>query len=376
LIFSDKHKKNKFVKRQRKKMKKKNIIMLLFINFILTSLILYFYFQNKDFVRYYIRPFELYPLNGLNNERISLEYGKQESLEKKETTLLGSEGVSYLPQEDRFNIYLIWFGDKFPDIYLKGLETIVYHHPNADVLLFSNELNESLTEPFKQSGYNNVHIVRFNMTKMVENKPGFDFVQKADKLLRGEKLGNLLVTRVHLSDFLRYFLVYNYGGFYIDTDSFVMKNMQHLKNTIGVTDNFSYHCSSKVFSAPKAKNFTCLSNSVYHFDKHHSFMKDALENYDLWWIRHQGYAPAGAIMLMDLIEKNFDKINFLPQREILCFYHLGKAKKLVEENDPSLKEALDICYTIQLLGAGSATSSVSDFNRSFVGRIYNRFKIL
>ncbi|RMZ99051.1 hypothetical protein BpHYR1_002995, partial [Brachionus plicatilis] len=155
------------------------------------------------------------------------------------------------------------------------------------------------------------------------------------------------------------------GGFYIDTDSFVIRNLENLKNSIGVTDNFSYKCSKKVFNAPKAKNFTCISNSVYHFDRHHPFMKDCVDYYDIWWIRHQGYAPAGAIMMMELIKNNFDKINFIPQRELICFYHLRKTRKIVSEDDKDLKYALNNCYTIQMLGAGRSNIGIGNFNKTF-----------
>ena len=105
-------------------------------------------------------------------------------------------------------------------------------------------------------------------------------------------------------------------------------------------------------------------------------MKDALDNYDIWWVKNQGYAPGGAIMLMDLIENSFDKIDFLPQREIFCFNHLGRAKNIVNETDVHLKDIVDNCYTIQLLGAGSSTNGANNFSSTIVGRIYDKFKVL
>ncbi|CAF0910951.1 unnamed protein product [Brachionus calyciflorus] len=299
------------------------------------------------------------------NEIITIN-NSLEPIKVEQKSLLETVGVSYVPKEETFNIFLIWYGETLPDIYFKGLETIIFHHPKCDVLLFSNELNESIIFPLKEKGYNNVHIVRFNLTKMVENNIGYDFVEKANKLLSGEKIDNLQVTRVHLSDFLRYFLVYSYGGLYLDTDSFVLKNMEHLRNMISVREKFSYICSQKVYSTPKLANFTCVSNGVYHFEKNHKFMKDAVINYESWWRRIQGYAPAGAVMLMDLIENNFDKINFLSQNEILCLNHLFITRNEISENDPRLLDAFNTCYTTQLLGAGSSTMSINSFNVSFV----------
>ncbi|CAF0719793.1 unnamed protein product [Brachionus calyciflorus] len=323
-------------------------------------------------------------LNDLDTEIDINNFGKP-ILTEDQRLIFETVGVSYVPNKDRFNIFLIWYGKQLPDVYFKGLETIIFHHPKCDVLLFSNELSESILLPIREKGYNNTRIVRFNMTKMVENKIGYDFVEKANKLINGEKIGNLKITRVHLSDFLRYFLVYTYGGLYLDTDSFVIKNMEDLRNMISVREEFSFICSNKVYSTPKLKSFTCVSNGVYHFEKNHPLMRDAVINYDKWWSRNQGYdwwgrnigyAPAGANMLMELIENSFDRINFLSQNKVLCLEHLSITRNEVNEDDPRLLDALNTCYTIQLLGKGSSSTTLKSFNESFVGRIYQKFKIL
>ena len=72
----------------------------------------------------------------------------------------------------------------------------------------------------------------------------------------------------------------------------------------------------------------------------------------------------------------FDKIDFLPQREIICFNHLGRGKNPANETDPYLKDIVDNCYTIQLLGAGSSTNDVNNFPYTIVGQIYKKFKVL
>ncbi|CAF0946201.1 unnamed protein product [Brachionus calyciflorus] len=290
-------------------------------------------------------------------------------------SLLETEGVSYLPRQDTENIFLIWFGENYPLVYFKCLETLVFHHPKADVLIFSNELDENLVEPFWKKGYQNVRVVRFNLTILGRDKPGFDFVIKATKLLRNETLDSLIVTSVHLSDFLRYLLVYTYGGFYIDSDSFVIRNFLKLKNSISVSDNFSYRCTKKVYNSPNAKNFTCLTNCFFHFDRHHAFMRDALEMYDVYWTRYQGYGPGGAGMLINLIEKSFDKINFVSNIEVVCARYISITASNYKMDDPKVQKALKTCYTLQILGGGRSTLNFTNFDKSFMGQVYSKSKI-
>ncbi|CAF0925063.1 unnamed protein product [Brachionus calyciflorus] len=289
--------------------------------------------------------------------------------------LLETEGVSYLPRQNADNIFLIWFGENYPLVYFKCLETLVFHHPKADVLIFSNELNESLVEPFWKKGYPNVRVVRFNLTILGRDKPGFDFVIKATKLLRNETLDYIKLSRVHLSDFLRYLLVFTYGGFYIDSDSFVIKNFLKFKNSISVSDNFAYKCSKKVFNAPKVKNFTCISNSMFHFERNHGFLRDALELYDVAWVKYQSYGPGGASMLMNFIDKYIDKVNFYSSKEFMCQNLIMTSRTIMESSDKRVKHALENCFTLQILGAGAHNLTIKNFEKTLMGRIYSRSKI-
>ena len=50
--------------------------------------------------------------------------------------------LSRIPSSDKFHIFLIWRGDSFPFIYQKAFKTVVKFHPNAEIMLFSNELKE------------------------------------------------------------------------------------------------------------------------------------------------------------------------------------------------------------------------------------------
>ncbi|CAF0791172.1 unnamed protein product [Brachionus calyciflorus] len=292
----------------------------------------------------------------------------------KEKILFGSNlaesGLSYLPSKDKHHIFLIWKGSSFPDIYLKALTTVIKFHPKSEILLFSNDLNESFFEDLNLI-YKNLFIVRYNLTQMVKNKPGYNFVEKANRILNGEK-SNLTLTKVHLSDFLRLFLVYNYGGLYLDTDMFPLRNMQSFKNTIGVDDQYKYVCGKNIYSYKNVSNFGCVCNCLFSFEKGHEFLKSALDNFGKWWEEKQGYGPGGAIMLTELLANHLDKVNVIPNEYWICLKYGARLLKLANEGDPDIEYTLKKCYVVHLFGAGAASFSLNNFDQLFIGKIYKK----
>lgn len=260
-------------------------------------------------------------------------------------------GLSYTPTDGKFHIFLIWKGDSFPDIYLKAFETILFHHPKAEILLFSNELNETLFNIYKKNNYD-IHIVRYNLTEMAKNRLGYDFVLKADSLLRGHQIGNLTISNVHLSDFLRYYLVYYYGGLYMDTDMFVLRNLEYLKNAIGVDVEYSYICHDKAYTTKDVKNFACLCNCMFSFEKNHPFLKDALVNYESFWSKHKGYGPGGALMLIKLVENYLGLIRFYDNNIFVCNKYMSIRFDILNSTDFRFDDAIRQCFVLHMYAGG------------------------
>ncbi|CAF0916132.1 unnamed protein product [Brachionus calyciflorus] len=295
----------------------------------------------------------------------------QKQIEQNKINIkLNSAGLSHVPSEDKFHIFLVWKGQHIPNIYLKAFETLVKFHQNAEIMILSNELETKIF-----SGYNNsknIFIVKYNLTQMVYQQPGYDFVEKAVKILNGQNINNLVVTPVHISDFLRYFLVYSYGGLYLDFDMFVLRNLESYKNTIGVDQNKSHVCSKKVYDSPKAKQFTCLCNCMFSFDRHHPFLEHALTIYEKWWSECQGYGPGGGTMLFTLLEYYYDKINFMPNEYWICNKYIRVRNNELDDSSPAIQDAINNCFVFHFYGSGDPNFKIENIEKTLLGRVYNR----
>ncbi|RNA19225.1 glycosyltransferase CAZy family GT32 [Brachionus plicatilis] len=274
-----------------------------------------------------------------------------------------------MPSSDKFNIYLVWLGHSFPLIYQKSFETVVKFHPNAEIMIFSNELKEEWFSALNKSG--NIFVVRYNLTQLVKGQKGWNFVQKAVRILNGEQMKNLQVSNVHLSDFLRLYLIYTFGGLYLDTDMIVLRDLSIYKNHIGVDDNKSYICSYNVYSTESAKNFSCLCNCLLSFEKKHPFIGKALDLYESYWSKYQGYSPGGALMLIDIVKDYLKLVHFMPNYYWICNKHIDKRFDVVFRNDSNIQDAMKSCYVIHLYGAGQGSMSVDNFEQKFAGRVWN-----
>ncbi|XP_040566776.2 lactosylceramide 4-alpha-galactosyltransferase [Lepeophtheirus salmonis] len=121
------------------------------------------------------------------------------------------------------------------------------------------------------------------------------------------RIQNSLYYNAHMSDILRYWFVYNYGGTYLDTDIIVLKELPLNYNYAGVEDMESF----------------LVANGILHFTHHHKLLKmiveDISQNYDgsIW-------AKNGPVMVTSNLIK-------------LC-----KAKTMKAINDAK-------CHNIQLL---------------------------
>jgi hypothetical protein len=201
---------------------------------------------------------------------------------------LRSYGVSYRPDPSKFHVWYFWQGPTMPNVYLKTVRLNIYTHPNAQIFIASNELSDSLLDSYNKEGYE-ARVVRFDLDKLTEAEapnasqitggPGREFVD----MYKAVKAGNstLKATAVHLSDFMRLLLLYKFGGFYVDTDGFVLRNMESVRNALGAEPSTAVSCmdSKRHFTRNGVPNISCICNCVLAFDKGHPFLADALTTY-------------------------------------------------------------------------------------------------
>ena len=287
-----------------------------------------------------------------------------------DTNYFSKSGVSVEPKVNRHNIFTIWTGKNIPIHYVKYFRVLLFHHPNSDVYIFSNDLERSIFEV--NHTMRNFHVVKYNLLVMTKDKPGNDFGQTAEFIMNGGQVKNLSLTRVHLSDFLRYFLIFNYGGLYIDMDMVVLKNLEFFSNTISVDVNKSYVCHNKLYNKGNLKEIGCLCNCIFSFKKGNLFMKDALENYKSWWENKQGYGPGGARMLISLLKNHLNSTNLIATTNNLCHPFKGRHDKIVNATNQDIQDIINICNVYHQYGAGGSSWKYKDFNKSLLGHVIRK----
>lgn len=106
------------------------------------------------------------------------------------------------------------------------LESIFYHHPMSTVLIHSNTLHDSQFEDLRNAGYD-VQVRPYNLSLLLLASPAAGL---APRLAQKQDKGPHWYS--HQSDILRFLMVYNHGGVYMDTDMILLKNLDTLQDNV------------------------------------------------------------------------------------------------------------------------------------------------
>jgi hypothetical protein len=128
-------------------------------------------------------------------------------------------------------IFLLWttapgtFKERNYDV----LEAYFYHHPNAEITIYASELESRMFERFVQSGYN-LLIVTVNdefIKDLSKHCPGQTWVANLEKWKSGPYYYS------HITDYVRFCLLYKNGGIYSDFDAILINPINQHDNFIG-----------------------------------------------------------------------------------------------------------------------------------------------
>ena len=119
---------------------------------------------------------------------------------------------------------------KFNWRHWRSVESIFYHHPNAEVNIYSNTLPGDIFNVLTEAGYS-IQVKRYSLEDMLIGSPAEGFIEKLKEARKGP------FWYSHETDLLRMFLLYTYGGIYMDTDVIVVRPLNSLKaNVARITD--------------------------------------------------------------------------------------------------------------------------------------------
>ena len=134
-------------------------------------------------------------------------------------------------------LHFIWIGSKIPDKYIENINTYIENNPNYQIWLW----HDNSTIYIDNKNIQLHHISEFEII----NKYGFDTMS----IWAGK------------ADILRYEIIYNYGGMYIDVDSRSLKP-------------FNYTIFSKPFVCIETKGlFNNITNAQFGFQMKSKFLE-------------------------------------------------------------------------------------------------------
>lgn len=279
---------------------------------------------------------------------------------------------------------LVWTTneDTFKLQHFRVVESIFFHHPDACIRIFTNTLNFNFFSTLAFSGYD-TRVVRYDLRQIATKMPGEEWLNNIDKWKASPHF------YAHSSDYLRFMLLYKFGGIYSDFDSIMVQPLPLptlSSNFIGVEwceaeglqwcidiDNSKFAIPKKLPKNPPPTTTFSFSIGLMGFDLGSSFVKEILERFVT------DYTPTrwgcGTVLASMAYKQNPQNanVNIIPPHG---FYPIGyqDIPKYFSENDIKLwNEIKENSYALHLFGKVSGKEEVSQ--GSLVQKALSEFAI-
>lgn len=159
------------------------------------------------------------------------------------------------------------------------LESIFYHHPDANVSIYSNTLAHRAVAPLQARGYA-IAVRRYDVTALLSSTPAEPWLERLEEWQRGPYFYS------HLTDALRLALLWRDGGVYLDSDVLLVRPLRlpespvtlarpapdglsgELRNALGVESRAGEQTSQQV-----------LNGAVLVFDAESPFLWQAMHEF-------------------------------------------------------------------------------------------------
>ncbi|KAH9605716.1 hypothetical protein KSS87_007723 [Heliosperma pusillum] len=247
----------------------------------------------------------------------------------------------------------------------RGLESVLYHHPNACLVLFSETLDLHFFNDFLNPSFK-VAVAMPNLEQLLHDTPASIFASV------WHEWRTTPFYPLHYSELIRLAALYKYGGIYLDSDMIVLKPLSPFSNSVGMEQ-----------PSPGSP----LNGAVMAFTKHSAFimqcMSEFYSTYDDTLKRWNGAE------LLTRVAGNFSRKVTDPntQKELKVqpssiFFPitsndiqryflspLNESEKV--EQDGLYKKIMNESYTFHLWN--SVTSALVPETESLVARILNRY---
>ncbi len=241
----------------------------------------------------------------------------------------------------------------------RTLESVLYHHPYAQVIIHSNVLKQSLFDVLTESGYN-VKVKNFDLVEMAKHSPAKLFDSR--KIKQSES-GPFWYS--HATDLLRLLFLYLDGGVYLDTDVILVKPFETLtENSLGWQDPGQ-----------------AINGAVMKFDKGHPFLAECLREFATTY-KSSSWAGNGPGLLTRVFLKWSDRKNKVTVLDKNYFYMIHWSQMLKRCFSQTAEDVLDSMMNVvektafavhlnsKITGGGQAQPG------SFCHYLFNEFCVL
>ncbi|KAJ9541318.1 hypothetical protein OSB04_027824 [Centaurea solstitialis] len=144
----------------------------------------------------------------------------------------------------------------------RGLESLLFHHPDACVMMFSETLELNFFDGFVKDGFK-VAVAMPNLDELLKDTPTHEFASVWFEWRKTK------FYPTHYSELIRLAALYKYGGIYLDSDVKVLRPLHSLSNTVGVEDELSgSHLNGAIMAFRKHSPFImeCLTEFYASYD--------------------------------------------------------------------------------------------------------------
>ncbi|KAJ1691904.1 hypothetical protein LUZ63_016059 [Rhynchospora breviuscula] len=243
----------------------------------------------------------------------------------------------------------------------RGLESLLKHHNQACVVLFSETMELEFFKDFVKDGYK-VAVAVPNLDELLEGTPTHVF---ASVWFDWRKTKHY---PLHYSELIRLAALYKYGGIYLDSDVIVFKSIGAIQNSIGMSDQIEGN--------------TTFSGAVMAFEKNSDFVMECLREfystYDDSRLRWNG-ADLLTRVINKLKSKNQFNVKILPSFQFYPISSSNITSYFAEPSDETEMVEQDILFK-RIIEESSAfhlwnsiTSSLVPEPKSLIERILNHF---
>jgi len=272
------------------------------------------------------------------------------------------------------NFILLW--NDAPSLftlrYRRVIESILFHHPDAHVGVYSNTLPEYFFHKFHSAGYD-VQVIRYEIEKLAAGGPGERWVSQLDGWAdRSTHLNS------HLDDFLKLLLLYREGGVYIDSDIILLKQIQYENLLNGEP------CRESEMQCIEQKESGKIIHMKYYFPigilafkKKHPILRETLTYFDT--IYDPSLQNCGPTYLSFAFTKVTESRHASEQFEVLpknAFYPISQQKivNYFEQDDQELREQITATScTIKFWG--KFTGGYQPSEKSLMGKLFNEYSL-